>query len=271
ANEIQMVGMQSWSGTEGACVITRWQLPQRTLENWSIAIRALNPLGWEIARTDSPLLNDKQVLTSLWENGAVETAFSSLKLPEGTVVQSNYPVVFTIYSPQTPSGLDVLEGRQVLGKNATLGSVTRFPGAAVQPSGEDIAAGGGLYLHRVDRPNGTLQPGQEIRITLEWLRTQWGENPEQNFVSLGGEDWRVESAGALFPAPLVLTWHSLIVPATASGHAMLKVTVPAGKTIELGEYDIAAVAHTFTQPQIGQAEHAAFGDTATLVSIDGPA
>src|SRR5262249_17767041 len=79
ANVLQMVGMQSWSGTEGACVITRWQLPQRTPENWSIAVRALNPLGWEIARTDSPLLNDKQVVTSLWENWAVETAFSSLK------------------------------------------------------------------------------------------------------------------------------------------------------------------------------------------------
>src|SRR5258708_39956205 len=84
SSAVQMVGMQSWSGTEGACVITRWQLMQRTPENWSITVRALNPLGWEIARTDSPLLSDQQVPTSMWLNGVIETAFSRLKLAEGT-------------------------------------------------------------------------------------------------------------------------------------------------------------------------------------------
>jgi hypothetical protein len=110
-----------------------------------------------------------------------------------------------------------------------------------------------------------------MRLTLEWWRTRWGENPEQVSVSLEGPDWRVESAGTLFLAPKVLTWHSLIIPATASGHAILRITAPSGKSLVLGEYDIAAVEHNFAQPTIAQPEHAEFADMATLIGVEGPA
>src|SRR5258708_35250666 len=146
-----------------------------------MAVGASRPLGWESGRTDSGRLNDNQMPTSLWKAGAIETAFSTLKLPEGTVFQAAYPVVATAYSPQTPHGLDVLQDGKILGKDATIGTVTHYPQTKVtlrpQP-GDDTDMGDGLYLHPRSRPYGPFEPGGEVRVTLEWWRPQWPDDPQ---------------------------------------------------------------------------------------------
>src|SRR5258708_6009282 len=272
---LKLVGMQSWSGSFGACVITRWQLAQATPENWSIAVRAQSPPGWEIARTDSALLNDNQLPTSLWKAGAIETAFSTLNLPEGTVFQAAYPVIATAYSPQSMDGLDVVQDGKILGKDATIGTVTHYPQAKVtlrpQP-GDDTDMGDGLYLHTRSRPYGPFQPGGEVRVTLEWWRLQWRDDPQNVTVTLAGDDgWRVSSDSKLYPAPKVLTWFSLVVPATASGHAILSVTTPGGQSLRLGEYYVTPIKHVFTPPSISNPVSADFGGVGTLVGVQEPA
>src|SRR5207244_932885 len=123
----KLLGMQGWSGTAGVCVITRWQLAERTSENLAAAVRVLNPLGWEIARTDSAIVNNEQLPTSLWKDKNIQTAFSMLKLPEGMVSQQAYPVSLTLYSSQNPQGFDVVRDGKIMGKDATIGTVIHLP------------------------------------------------------------------------------------------------------------------------------------------------
>jgi hypothetical protein len=244
----KLLGMQGWSGAAGACVITRWQLNEHTSENFAAAVRALNPLGWEITRTDSAIVNNQQLPTSLWKDSGVQTAFSMLKLPEGTVSQQDYPVSLTLYSSQNPQGFDVLREGKVLGKDATIGVVTRLtsPGLIVEPAADDKVLVDGLYLHGSSNIEVPLQPGHEVRLTLEWWQTKPESQPIT--VSIEGAGWRVESQGRLDAAPKVLTWHSLIVPAAAKGLADLKVTTSDGKTLVIGRYEVARVEHVFEEP-----------------------
>ncbi|MEP7287576.1 MAG: glycosyltransferase family 39 protein [Chloroflexota bacterium] len=273
-DKLTLTSSQSWSGRAGTCVISQWLLKQPSLEIWSIAARALNPLGWEIARSDSALLNDLQQPTSLWKSDKsdhIETAFSTLKLPDGAVNRS-LPVTFTVYSSQTPSGLDVLQEGKIMGKNAEVAQVSGWftPTITVKPTIDDVDMGDGLYLHHNERPYGPFQPGQEVRVPLEWWQTHYGTDTQTVTVSLEGNGWRVTSDGSLYPAPKVLTWHALIIPATAKGSAVLKATAPNGKSISLGEYDVMAGDHTFVEPAVTQQVKGDFAEVGALVGVDVP-
>src|SRR5262249_7821411 len=148
---------------------------QPTTQNWSVAVRVLNPLGGEIARSDDALLNDNQLPTSLWHVGDEVMGFSAVNLPLGTVPQSNYPVIISVYSGETPHGLDVIQSGQAVGKAATIGTVTRLsrPGYVASPGDSDIQLEDNLYLDQKAIPAGPLQPGEAAFVTLRWLRTQW--------------------------------------------------------------------------------------------------
>jgi hypothetical protein len=97
---------------------------------------------------------------------------------------------------------------------------------------------------------------------------QWGAMPGTVTVSLKGQDWQVDSTGKLYPEPQVLTWHSLIVPATAKGPAVLTVTAPDGKSLLLGEYDVNPSDHVFVQPATANPISADFVGVGTLVGAD---
>jgi hypothetical protein len=132
--------------------------------------------------------------------------------------------------------------------------------------------GDGLYLHTRSRPYGPFQPGGEVRVTLEWWRLQWADDPQNVMVTLAGDDgWRVSSVSKLYPAPKVLTWFSLVVPAAASGHAILSVTTPNGQSLRLGEYYVTPINHVFTPPSIPDPVNADFAGVGTLVGVQEPA
>jgi len=279
--KILLVTTQSISGTAGSCVITYWQLPEKTKENWRVSVRVLNPLGWDIARADSDILNDRQLPTSLWNENEVGAVFSALKLPEGTPSHSTYRVVITVYSEDTPHGLDARRDNEILGKDAEISTVKTwlFYPYGVQPTNSDIDLGDRLYLHRKDIPVGVLQPGQQIRVTLEWWRVVDPLNrigdldaskTENATVVLEGTGWQTSSQASMFREGKSLTWYQLTIPATASGHATLKVTAPNGKTITLAEYDITTIAHTFTEPAAASRVSATFAGVGTLIGYTSP-
>jgi hypothetical protein len=267
---LRLEGMQSLSGTEGACVITRWKLIQPTTQNWSIAITTLNPLGWEIIRSDDSLLNDNQLPTSLWRGGDEVMAFSFLAMPLGTVSQTNYPVKVSVYSKETPHGLDVLQNGQAEGKNATIGAATHLANLEtdIHPENNDLPLDDRLFLNQ--KTIGPLQPGQPMHVTLRWLRMDWQSDPAKVTVTLEGQGWQATSDGMLYPDPVVLTWHELAIPATASGSATLKVTGPSGKTITLDTLAIAKSDHVFVQPPINQHVDVQFAGVGALVGVDIP-
>ncbi len=180
-------------------------------------MRALNPLGWEIARIDSTLLNDNQLPTSFWQTEREETAFSLLTLPLGTVPQSNYQVIVSVYSDDSPHGLDVLQDGKPIGKDARIGTVTHGADLIGSPSSGAHDFGDGVYLDHQDVPVDAPQPGQVLQVTLRWLRQYWpvdsADNPQKITISLKGQGWQVSSDAPLYPDPWVLTWHELPIPA----------------------------------------------------------
>lgn len=270
---LQLEEVQSWSGAEGACVVSHWKLKQPTTQNWSIAVRALNPLGWEIAKSDDALLTDNQLPTSFWCMGDDVMAFSFLAMPLGTVQQTKYPIRISVYNKETPQGLDVLQNGGSSGKGATIGTVTRLADfdEDVQPENGDVQLEDSLFLNHQDFPTGQLQPGQPIHITLRWLRTNLQSDAEKVTVSLEGQGWQTSSEGVLYPDPFVLTWHELNIPATANGSATLKVTGPSGKTLTLAQLEIAKSDHVFTEPAIKQRIDMEFTGVGSLVGADNPA
>ncbi len=171
---IQLLSMESYDGSAGACILTHWKLIQQTGQDWSITVRALNPLGWEVARTDTVLLNDSQVPTSAQRVGDEFTAFSLLKVPPSGQGEVDYPIVVSVYSPGVPHGLDatMTQGGKAEGKDATIGSVRRYIGCdncTIVPAANAIPLDNGLYLDQWNVPTGILNAGQELRVTLNWL------------------------------------------------------------------------------------------------------
>jgi 4-amino-4-deoxy-L-arabinose transferase-like glycosyltransferase len=260
-SDIELTDVQTEDGPAGICVITRWQLQKHSRQDWQITVRAQNSLGWELARTDTALLSDLQLPTSFWAEGQTESAFSRLKLPDGVpdpvflAVDPSaviYPIVVSVYSQDTPHGLDALKDGKAITKSPIVSMTVSaaFMDTPVQITDDDIYLFGGLYLHRKDIPEGQLQPGQAARITLEWRQTPLNLSPffGKVTVSLEGKGWRVSSESTLFPQTKLLTWHELHIPATASGHAFLVVTAPSGRSVMLGEYDIAPIKRTFAEP-----------------------
>src|SRR5262249_28053351 len=68
----------------------------------------------------------------------------------------------------------------------------------------------------------------------------------------------------------LLTWAELAIPASASGHAILKVTAPGGKSVILGEYDITPIEREFTEPFIANPISADFPVIGSLIGVDMP-
>ncbi|HLY29254.1 MAG TPA: glycosyltransferase family 39 protein, partial [Aggregatilineales bacterium] len=223
---VQLLGMEGWSGTEGACVVTHWRLTAQTGQNWSVSVRALNPLGWEVARADSELLSDAQTPTSVWQMGDETTAYALLKLPPSGAGAVSYPVIVSVYNESSPHGLDVTQNGKPQGKDATIGSVSRYlscgacivqPAPGARDLGGDLPSGlgGSLYLDHFDAPAGTPQPGQILRITLYWIRLHWTADPLTVNVRLAGDGWATDFPGTLYGANEVVTWHALTIPAQA--------------------------------------------------------
>jgi hypothetical protein len=281
---IQLVRVQNIAGPLATCIITGWQLKSHSDDKWRISVRAENPLRWELARTDSELLNDSGLPSTYWNTDQVGTALSLLKLPDGSpssvfFMSPNpiaYPIFLTIYSDSHPHGLDALKDGKPVTKDVPVGLLYNLASieATYQPQTSEPDFGG-LYLRRKEIADSRLQPGQKMRVTLEWGQSAaWWQSHIHPFativVELRGKDWQASSEGILYPQAHLLTWHELTIPAAASGHAVLRVIAPNGQSTTLAEYDIAPINRIFTEPPLANHVSATFKEAGTLVGFDAP-
>jgi hypothetical protein len=244
------------NGQQAVCLRTTWQLRQPSRYNWRVAGRLLttSPPGWIIARSDSDIRSDDQLPTSQWNRGGQGDGFSLLRYPDGTP-PGDYTVQVGVYSSALPDGLDRLVNGVPAGRTVSL--------ATVQPAGTTdnplrgetltpvrISSDPVVELTGHDAKPSALNPGQELRITLHWhvaggcCRTEPWTGAA---LTLRGADWEVTQPVAAYAA-YSLDWHSLIVPAEASGDAALIVDSGAGEPLTLAAYTIEKTDRLFSRP-----------------------
>jgi hypothetical protein len=277
---IRLIKAKSENGPLATCFISVWQMRNQSPDRWQISTRVRNAPGWELARADSELLNDFQLPTTLWQNEQTGTAFSLLKLPDGapssTFSAVSYPIVIGVYSHNYPHGLDASKEGKISTKDPVVGVAENLASVEtmIRPQSTD-ADFGGLYLHRKDISDDGAEPGQKLRITLEWWQsTEWRQDHSQPFakvvVELQGDHWQASSDAVLYPQSKLLTWHELVIPAEASGHAVLRASAPNGVWTTLAEYDIAPIKRVFSEPPIASRVSATFKEAGSLVGFDAP-
>jgi hypothetical protein len=260
------------SGQQAVCLHTTWELHQPSRHDWRVAGRVLttDPPGWIIARSDTDIRTDDQLPTSKWGPGDQGEAFSLLRFPDGTP-PGDYTLQISVYSRALPDGLDRLVNGIPSGRITPLAMV--YPaGTTDNPiRGETfkpvrINADPVVELTGHDAKAQTLNPGQELRITLHWHVT--GDccrvNPwSGGTVTLRGDGWQVSQPIAAFAA-YSLDWHSFVVPAEASGEATLTVESSESEPITLVTYTIEKTDRLFSRPAFDVPVQTTFSGLAVL-------
>jgi hypothetical protein len=237
------------------CVITDWQMQIPSHEDWRVTVRAQNPRKWRIGQADSDMLSSRQLPTSFWQEGQVESAFNLLKLPDGAPANVYFHVVAGVYSASTEYPLSYYLDGKPAGFETFLGTVHKwFPyREPVHLTSTDVDLGNGLYLHRKEIPLGPLQPALQIRATLEFWQTGSVLREQPVMLKLEGQDWMVSSR-LTFPASTkMLGWYELEIPSTAGGKAALKLEFQDRAPLVIAEYIITPRDRVFTEPVINLA------------------
>jgi hypothetical protein len=247
---------------------TTWELRQDTGHNWRVAGRLLttDPPGWIIARSDSDIRSDEQLPTSQWDAGERGDGFSLLRFPAGSP-PGDYTAQISVYSRARPGGLDRLVNGIPSGRAVAL--------ATVQPIGTtaDPMRGGAFRpVHLDDDPlveltghdakSQTLNPGQELRITLHWHLAGQDRWTGATLV-LRGDGWEASQPVTAY-ATYSLDWHALVIPAEANGDAALIVESAHVEPITLATYTVEASDHLFTPPAWDVPVQTTFDDLAVL-------
>jgi hypothetical protein len=244
------------SGEQAVCLRTTWELSQPSNHNWRVAGRLVttDPAGWIIARSDTDIRSDDQLPTSQWDGGDQGDGFSLLRYPDGTP-PGDYTVQVSVYSRALPDGLDRLVNGIPAGRAVSLATVqptgttdTPFRGEGFTPV--RISFDPAVELTGHDAKPSTLNPGQELRITLHWHAAGdccRAEPWTGAALTLRGADWDVSQPVAAYGA-YSLDWHSLIVPAEAGGEAALIVDSGVSEPVTLATYTIEKTDRLFSRP-----------------------
>ncbi|MCC6799068.1 MAG: hypothetical protein IT325_03060, partial [Anaerolineae bacterium] len=252
-------------GDNALCVQTAWTLTAPSDADWRVAARLLtvDPPGWTLARSDSDIRLDDQAPTSGWDAGERGAAFSLLSLPAGTP-PGEYTVTLAVYSEAAPDGLDRLidgvpSGRALtlvtLQSAGTTDEIPSTPGRA-----EDVRLIGS------DAADGSLSPGQALRVTLRWLAPEsccaagpWSAAS----LILRSDGWQQSQPVRVYSG-YSLDWHPFSIPADASRQAELWLDFTGAGAQRLATYTIEDTDRLFAPPPFAQAVGAQFKGVATL-------
>ncbi len=271
---IALAGAAQAAG-ESVCIETTWRLPAETREDWRVAGRLMttDPAGWIIARSDTDIRQPDQAPTSDWDAGETGQAYSLLRLPLGAPPHE-YAVQVGVYAASDPHGLDRLIDGVPSGKSLLLTTVTpdRPVGASEPiPPREQVAipVGQDVVLIGHDAQHATLNPGQELRITLKWQAPDdcCADGPWTGAkMALRGDGWEVVQPVRVF-AGYSLDWHAFVVPAGASGEAVLAVGSDTLEPVTLATYTLEQTDRLFAPPPYDVPVGAGFTGLATLEGI----
>jgi hypothetical protein len=271
---IDLVGAAA-GGQRSVCLHTAWQLQQPTRDDWRVAGRMLTtaPPGWTIARSDSDIRANDQSPTSLWKAGQQGDAFSLLRFPNGTP-PGIYTMQMIVFSGREMAGLDRLVNGVPSGKMLALEAIrpaetTDAVFQKLPPVRASVPLAEGVALTGHDAQDQTLNPGQELRVTLYWHVTSdcCRETPwSQGTMTLRGDGWELTQPVAAYAA-YSLDWHDFVIPAEASGTAVLAVESGGSEPVTLATYTIEETDHLFAQPAFETPVQTEFDDLAVLEGV----
>ncbi len=221
-------------------VALRWAKRSDTPVDYSASLILADAQGYDIARSDKPLLSEGDYLTSQhWRPGAESTLYYSLLLPPDTP-PGRYTLRLMAYDTATGNLLPPVGGQTDLS--------LRLPDIEVQPNPTPVDPvtltmaqplesqfPNGLRLLGVDSSAAaTQQPGDRLRVTLLWQALQPLTQDAGLILALAGDD----------PIPLLAEPQPLIpdYPTTnwLTGQvyrANYTTLLPA--TLETGDYQLA--------------------------------
>ncbi len=268
---LQLLGAQS-GGQQSVCVETTWKLARNTADDWRVSGRLMttDPPGWTVAQTDTDIRRDDQAPTSDWKAGQQGDAFSLLHFPAGSPPE-DYTVQVRLYSPSNPNGLTPLVNGVPSGQISPL-EVVRPVGTTMQINTAasllptPITLDDNIELLGSDAVQGTLNPGQELRITLQWhvFSDCCHEHPwRQGAILLRGDGWELTQPVKAYSA-YSLDRHSFVIPPEASGPATLTVESDQGESTVLATYDVQKTDHLFARPPFDVPVQAEFAGAAVL-------
>lgn len=232
------------------------------------AINLYNDFGWELTGGDAPLLSAGQVPSNNLAVGETATAYPLMYPPAGLPTDS-YPVQARIYSDTQPDGLDVLDPTSgaPTGKNTAVGYFEIAHDPSINFTGNcALRINDDLTLANCDSftENMPAAAGETLRFTFAWQTTS---APLPLEVMLSGEGWQVTSASVLAEVGALQDWHTLTIPADASGPATLAVRTDESETIEIAGFTIDVTDHLLTPPPTALEAGIQFADAGILYGM----
>jgi hypothetical protein len=210
----------------GVCLRSRWT--GADVPGLKLSMAMLSPLGQPLAHTDADIAPANPASEALGE------AYHLMQLPEAAP-QTYYDLALTLYSPEQPSGYDVLDEN---GNPA--GKVYIMEYAA---PGEGPPYAGGWFTAPMLRADNAgddraVDAGTPMDITLLLN----ADNRALGRLTLSGNGWMEEQQITYDDHP-VLEWHRFVVPPGNAGEFVLRV----GQN-ELARYTIVDVPRVFDPP-----------------------
>jgi hypothetical protein len=244
------------SSPQAVCIRTQWGLERTMDEDFSVAMRILNPYGGILVDDDAVIRNDDQVSTQKWADDEQGATYHTLYLPPATPL-GDYGLSFTIYSPSMPNGLDVFAEN-----GSPLGVIYRLP---------EMISAQGLPLYDppytsylvADNTASTymLDSGTTLEATL--LLVADDDFKDDISVRLIGENWEIEQQVEFTnDGDAQLSWHVFPIPPDASGDTELIVDDTTVTT-----YHIHQVERIWETPEFETPVHADFPGIGELVGV----
>ncbi len=239
-------------GVQQVCVMTRWKAVEQPPADFDLATNVMiDTLANYWRSTNSKMLDDRQLPTTLWNVGTPQTAFLPFYVREGAV-RMRYPLWLLPYSAEAnitynQDPLLAARGPQlmVIGPD---NPVATSPPPPTQEFLDLPIRDGALYVHQVYM--GLNQPVQQGRVNsyeIEW----WAYPPYTVFtlpltLIVQGEGWQQTQTIAI-TAPKVNTWFYVRIPPDATGTIQLKVR-DLRNEIVIGQTQIIPYERNFTAP-----------------------
>lgn len=261
----------SVTGQATLCVQTVWQMERAVDADWRVSMRLLtsDPSGWTLTQSDTDLRSDEQEPTSAVQDGAMVSAFSTLRLPAGAP-PGDYVLRAVVFSDENASGFDwavdgVPAGRFVQVGTLALAGNTRQAFAEVPMMQFDLAVDDVITLHGLDASADVLSAGQELRISLYWTAENCCQDQPWTdaMLTLQGDVWANAQSVAIF-GPYSRDWHAFRVPADASGSAELVLDRSGVRPITLAKFAVDQTDRLYAPPAFDVPTGDTFGTLAVL-------
>jgi hypothetical protein len=209
--------MQRVAGTLG--VTLTWRVFASPPQNYKIALRLKDPLGWDVARLDTQP-GYGFYPTSMWRPGELVTDRCTLSLDDGTPPGVQYSLDVTLYEAAS---------LRPIGTARIPNIVTTYP-TVRQEYKVLYQFGAAIALHEAQLPKAELEQGEELGMLLKWAATTRVDRDYECRVALLGYAGTVVFSQTV---PLASGYASSLWPqdAVVSSHCALRLDrdFPAGR------------------------------------------